>query len=325
MQMGKLVLTEPFKPARHIIIDKNPFYIGRGAECDLILDRTSISKSHSRIRFDGEHFVIEDLQSKNGILVNGTPVPEKVLQNEDLISLGGVDLRFQRIKTDEVNAELEKGLTKFKSAMQFAQSIGSNQILDKILDETMEAVMRLTQAERGFLLVQNEKEKLEMARSVNIASNELNAERSGLSYTAVNKCVESRKSIAISNALDDTYFGDQSSVQDLELKTLVCVPVLVEEDKVSAIIYADSSRKEQEFTQLDVEVLESLAANVGIAMENARLNQDVWNLVFETSDVLAELDGKAQLDDSLQSSVQNALKALSHFRKRRKPPKVNST
>lgn len=317
MLLAKLVLSEPFKPTRHVLLDKSPFYIGRDPDCDFVLERTSISKKHLCITYDGEKYSIEDLESKNGFLVNGKKVSKATLANDDLVSLGGLDLRFQKIKSEQRNAELEKDLVKFKTAMQFAQTIGSNRILDLILNETMDALMRLSQAERGFLMIENENGDLEMVRSRNITSEEVSPGKSPLSSTAIEKCVQSKQSIAISNALDDTYFGEQTSVQEMELKTLVCVPILIEHDHVSGVLYADSSRKEQEFTQLDVEVLESLAANAGMAIDNAKLNQDVSRLVFEASDALKELEEKADAIENVHPSVRNVLHSLTYFRRKR--------
>jgi pSer/pThr/pTyr-binding forkhead associated (FHA) protein len=315
MGLAKLVLAEAFKPRQNFLIDKNPFVVGRGADCDLVLDRFGISKHHARISFDGNQYLFEDLGSKNGAYVNGNRVESVNLQEGDLISLSGTDLIFNQIKQNDWTADMEANIKKFRFALQSTKAMNSHQVLDPILNEIMDGVMRLSQAERGFLLIEGENGDLQMARSVNVDPESLKQEGSSLSLSAVEKAIETQTSVAISDAQQDTFFGDQTSVQILKIKTLVTVPILMN-GNVIGIIYADSNRREQEFTQLDVDVLESLAENAAIAIQNVRLNQQVWNLIQQATDVLSQLDQKAHLDDALQESVRETLDKLSAIKQK---------
>ncbi len=101
------------------------------------------------------------------------------------------------------------------------------------------------------------------------------------------------------------------------MKTLVCVPLITGKDHVTGILYADSNRKEQEFAQLDVELLESLAANAAIAIENAGLNREILELIGEVTDVLKQVEGNASLDQTLQSSIHKSLDTLSSLKRKR--------
>jgi pSer/pThr/pTyr-binding forkhead associated (FHA) protein len=315
MGLAKLVLAEAFKPRQNILIDKNPFVIGRGTDCDLVLDRFGISKRHARIYFDGNQYLFEDLGSKNGAYINGNRVESATLQDGDLISLSGTDLIFNRIKQNDWTADMEANIKKFRFALQSTKVMNSHQVLDPILNEIMDGVMRLSQAERGFLLIEGENGELQMARSVNVDPEALKQEGSSLSLSAVDKAIETQTSVAISDAQQDTFFGDQTSVQILKIKTLVTVPILVN-GNVIGIIYADSNRREQEFTQLDVDVLESLAENAAIAIQNVRLNQHVWKLIQQATDVLSQLDQKAHLDGALQESVRETLDNLNAIKQK---------
>jgi GAF domain-containing protein len=313
MGLAKLVLTEPFKPRKTILINKNPFLIGRNNDCDLVLDRSGISKHQAEITFDGEAYQIQDMGSKNGTLLNGKRIQTADLNDHDLISVSGLDLQFQRIRQNEWTADLESRINKFRFALQSTKAMNSHQLLDPILNEIMEGVMRLSQAERGFLLIESNDGQLEMARAVNIGPDSLKS--SSLSLSALERAIETKQSVAISDAVQDTYFGDQTSVQMLQLKTLVCVPILMN-GNVIGVLYADSNRREQEFTQLDVDVLESLAENAAIAIQNVRLNQQIWNLIHQASDVLNQLDQKTDLDDTLQQSIRNTLESLNELKEK---------
>ena len=69
--------------------------IGRAAECDIRIDDVSVSTEHAIVRvspskyLDGhEEIIIEDLQSKNGTLVNEKPVHRCQLQPNDVVTIG---------------------------------------------------------------------------------------------------------------------------------------------------------------------------------------------------------------------------------------------
>jgi pSer/pThr/pTyr-binding forkhead associated (FHA) protein len=73
--------------------------IGRGSGCGIRLDEDSVSRRHSRVVFRNEEYQIEDLNSTNGVYVNGVRVVKCVLRNNDQIEIGGVRLIFNEEKT----------------------------------------------------------------------------------------------------------------------------------------------------------------------------------------------------------------------------------
>lgn len=71
-----------------------PFVIGRGNECDLVLQGKGISRKHVEIVFQSGRFVVNDLESLNGLKVNGYKVARVILEEDDTIKLGDVSLVF---------------------------------------------------------------------------------------------------------------------------------------------------------------------------------------------------------------------------------------
>ena len=65
-----------------------PITIGRGEEADLILNNSSVSREHARINFDRGVTTIVDLDSNNGLRVNGKKVTEARLESGDEIRIG---------------------------------------------------------------------------------------------------------------------------------------------------------------------------------------------------------------------------------------------
>lgn len=83
----------------YIPISAFPFVIGRGNECDLVLNRKGISRKHAEIVFQSGRFVVNDLDSLNGLKVNGYKVARVILEEGDSIKLGEVSLVFTSTKS----------------------------------------------------------------------------------------------------------------------------------------------------------------------------------------------------------------------------------
>ena len=66
--------------------------VGRHPSCDIVLDDLSVSRRHARLRFRDGHWVLQDLQSTNGTLVNRARVVRCQLQPGDEVHVGTVRL-----------------------------------------------------------------------------------------------------------------------------------------------------------------------------------------------------------------------------------------
>jgi pSer/pThr/pTyr-binding forkhead associated (FHA) protein len=85
---------------REFVIRADVFVVGRGNEADLQLDHDSVSRRHAAFRGDTEQLLVEDLQSRNGTLVNGQPIAGPVrIAVGDRITLGSCELELARVST----------------------------------------------------------------------------------------------------------------------------------------------------------------------------------------------------------------------------------
>ena len=70
--------------------------IGRSRRADIVLADPNISRQHAEVRREGDAYVVVDLDSTNGVFVNGRPTKRATLQEGDVIELGATRLRFER-------------------------------------------------------------------------------------------------------------------------------------------------------------------------------------------------------------------------------------
>ena len=81
-------------------LGKDKLRIGRAIFNDLVLKDQQVSRSHAEIHFDGGHYIIADLQSKNGVIINGEPVYRAVLKSGDRIRMAESELLFTQMDPD---------------------------------------------------------------------------------------------------------------------------------------------------------------------------------------------------------------------------------
>lgn len=71
------------------------YALGRNASCQIILDDALVSRRHALMTVDGDEIFVEDLQSRNGVLVNGMRIPEPTSLNlGDVITIGSHELHL---------------------------------------------------------------------------------------------------------------------------------------------------------------------------------------------------------------------------------------
>jgi len=99
-------LDGPFA-GRIVDLHSDDMSIGREADCDIVLNEDGVSRRHARILRDGDDFVLEDLDSRNGVRINGQRIKKtQTLKSQDRIGISSRILLF--IADDAVQAMEKK-------------------------------------------------------------------------------------------------------------------------------------------------------------------------------------------------------------------------
>jgi pSer/pThr/pTyr-binding forkhead associated (FHA) protein len=75
-------------------VDKRRTVIGRSKECDFQVVDPNVSRRHAELRQEGTAYWIVDLDSTNGVVVNGRRLKRAKLESGDKITLGSTELVF---------------------------------------------------------------------------------------------------------------------------------------------------------------------------------------------------------------------------------------
>jgi two-component system, cell cycle response regulator len=91
-----LVLIYPPGPdmGKRFPLQRSEVVLGRGGDCDVQVDRDSVSRRHARVFRSGDAWFVEDLQSTNGSYVNDVPVTKSPLRDSDFVKIGAAIFKF---------------------------------------------------------------------------------------------------------------------------------------------------------------------------------------------------------------------------------------
>ena len=312
--MSEPITEQPASQVSLIVIDPNghrtkvelqplPFRVGRQADNHLILRDSRTSRSHMRIVLEEGRYTIEDLGSRFGTWVNGKRTTRQVLHNADRIDFGVPDsyrlifahgaaelnrLMEQFSVTEAPRAGVGAGLARLKAILEVARTLESGFSTDDVLCAVVDAALAITGAERGFLLLrQGDDLETRVARrrdGAALAASELRVPR-----RVIRRALEQRRDLFSMNfdPAVETGHGLENSIADLELRSVVCVPLVRMSSGISdatallatinetvGLLYMDSKLGSADLAGGNREILQTLALEASTVLENARLLEE---------------------------------------------------
>lgn len=303
--MSRLILINPDGSRQEFTLGAKTT-LGRHPDNSIqILDKV-VSKEHAVVEKVGDRFVVRDLDSRNGTLVNQKRVREVALRDQDELTLGSMRLLFaddvaaavQTIQDKVTIApESQQGTTYIRSRFEaqkeavFApekevrdndllrrdyeklrvtyelnRAIGLEVDIDRLLHRILEMAFQFLAADRGVIMLQ-EGDKL-VPKAVKMRGKR--SEEIIISHTIIETVVRQQQAILSSDATLDSRFGTAQSVIIQGIRSAMCVPIL-HKDKLYGILHLDTQDTTGAFTEKDLQLLSGIANQAAISLENAFL------------------------------------------------------
>ena len=304
---ASLVVVDPNGHRKRVPVDPIPFLIGRQPENHLILRDSRVSRSHARIVVENGVYVLEDIGSRHGTFVNGKRVQRKALENTDRVEFGAQDsyqllfaldgAELKRLMEqvgggEQAGAPLGVGsnLAKLRAILDLARTLQSSFSIDEVLASVVDTALTITGAERGFLLLRAvagaelETRVARNRRGQNLRETDLRVPRE-----VIRRALEQRRELLSMNfePLGAEETRPENSIADLELRSVICVPlvriragqsnptsVLVTGNETVGVLYMDSRLLAADLAGGNRELLQTLAIEASTVLENARLLQE---------------------------------------------------
>lgn len=218
------------------------------------------------------------------------------------------------IKTS-LDSDLSSEKTKnLEVILNILNSINRSLILEDVLELVLKNAIRLTNSERGFIVLKNQTGKLEFKLGLDSNGKELPESLFQISNSVVEDVFYNGQSRFIEGAQSDVTLESSKSILRLDLQTILCSPLITDGNKIG-VIYVDSKHlhkiKEKETTS----TFEILAGQAAAAIRNAQLYQNQLSAntaLQEANSQLIQAERKA-LKAGIDSEIGQSLQGLVHL------------
>ncbi|MBN2489778.1 MAG: tetratricopeptide repeat protein [Planctomycetes bacterium] len=215
-------------------------------------------------------------------------------------------LQFTRSRFDKQNAGLKRIL---EIAHHLSAALRTEGLFALILD----SILELADAERGFVLIVDEdapgRPEVRAARDRN--RNDIPRPEREVSFSVVSRALAERTPILIRDAAGDDIVDHTQSILRLDLRSILCVPLLSGARAMGALYVENRSRADR-FAADDLELLEIFAHQAAVALTNAGLFRDLERSLAELKDAQERLlrQERLRLLGELASGVLHDIKNL---------------
>ncbi|MBT3337430.1 MAG: GAF domain-containing protein [Anaerolineae bacterium] len=192
-------------------------------------------------------------------------------------------------KLSRKTAASQEELANMVALANISQMVNSSLEVDEVLRIAMDTVIRMINAERGFLMLSNADNQMIIRTARNWEQESINSKESSTSRTIINRVIENGESILTTDAQEDPRFGAQESIIAHNMRSILCVPLKVKNDLIG-VIYADNRVRSGIFTEASRNVLATFANQVAIAIENARLFTSLRHTLAEVTELKNLMD-----------------------------------
>lgn len=246
--------------------------IGRDSTNDIAIAQSSVDDNHAYLIFDGKHYTISGVGKKNVLLVNGKKEKTVALTHKDVITLGDVNLTFDLFDelTVDKREDLQSEIESYRKLYQLTEKLMNGANIEDLLNNLIDIVIDISGADRGFLILRKEDKNLDFTVARNVKKETITNAISYVSDSIISKVITSRKPVIVSDALNDEVFSTSASVMNLKLVSVMCVPLLARGDLLG-IIYIGNNNVINLFTAENLQILEVLAAQAALLIQNALL------------------------------------------------------
>jgi adenylate cyclase len=172
---------------------------------------------------------------------------------------------------------------------QISHFINSSLELGEVLRIAMDIIIRLTHAERGFLMLAGENKQYVIRVARNWEQESIDQGEWAISHTVINRVVASGEPIFTTDAQEDPRFYSRESIAAHQLRSILCVPLKMKGDLIG-VIYTDHRVRRGIFTTKERDLLIDFANQAAVAIENARLFESVRQTLSEVQELKSFTD-----------------------------------
>jgi sigma-B regulation protein RsbU (phosphoserine phosphatase) len=258
--------------------------LGRDQDADISLPSPAVSRRHARLlRKDGTYFV-EDLGSRNGVLLNDKRVAGRMpISDADELRIAEFALRFTveeepeqvvrgKVNVRTVNQELFSlnPAQKLQMVLELSQHLSGTVDQRTLLDKLLEHLFKLFPlADQGLIALGGEKHLDVRAQRTRYEHMDFRFSRSLL-----RQAIQEGAGILSEDVRDDERFTGAATLMNSDARSVLCVPLFGHESRPLGVLNLTCCRPDRAFRRDDLDLLSTIGLQVAVVLENAAYNEE---------------------------------------------------
>jgi serine phosphatase RsbU (regulator of sigma subunit) len=288
---------------RTLVLDHFPFTVGRRTDRDLVMADPRVSREHAHFIREADGTYLIDQGSRHGTFVNGERVNRRKLGRNDRVEFGVQGAAYTVFSPDRSpSSAAQQFLSQFSTwkpatgagsdlemlnvFLEAARKLNTSGVLDDVLNALLEAALRLTRAERGFVFLRHADGELHLAAGRD-KSGESITDDSTISRSVLRDAAKSASEFLVTDTDDTNKLAGRESVVAHNLHSVICIPLrkTVIQDKVKedtkggdhndvqGVLYLDAHFLSGKLSSVSHDILRTIANGAATLVENAALVQ----------------------------------------------------
>jgi len=287
---------------RTLVLEHFPFTVGRRTDRDLVMADPRVSREHAQFTREPDGTYIVDQSSRHGTFVNGERVNRRKLARNDHVEFGVQGAAYALFSPDRSpSSAAQQFLSQFSTwkpatgagsdlemlnvFLEAARKLNTSGVLDDVLHTLLEAALRLTHAERGFVFLRHPDGELRLAAGRDKKGESINDD-STISRSVLRDAAKSASEFLVTDTDDTDKLAGRESVVAHNLHSVICIPLrkTVIQDKVreetkpgesdvQGVLYLDAHFLSGKLSSVSHDILRTIANGAATLVENAALVQ----------------------------------------------------
>src|SRR5271165_6255532 len=287
---------------RTVMLDHYPFTVGRKADRDLVMGDPRVSREHAQFIREMDGVYVLDQGSKHNTFVNGVRVERQKLARNDRLEFGTQGSGYVLFSPDRSpSSAAQQFLSQFSTwkpasgagsdlemlnvFLEAARKLNTSGVLDDVLNTLLEAALRLTHAERGFVFLRRPDGELYLAAGRDKKGERI-ADDSTISRSVLRDAARSASEFLVTDTDDTGKLAGRQSVVAHNLHSVICIPLRKtviqdkakeknepDESNVQGVLYLDAHFLSGKLSSVSHDILRTVANGAAALVENAALVQ----------------------------------------------------
>jgi phosphoserine phosphatase RsbU/P len=287
---------------RTLVLEHFPFTVGRRTDRDLVMADPRVSREHAQFIRETDGTYIVDQSSRHGTFVNGERVNRRKLARNDRVEFGIQGAAYTLFSPDRSpSSAAQQFLSQFSTwkpatgagsdlemlnvFLEAARKLNTSGVLDDVLHTLLEAALRLTHAERGFVFLRHPDGELRLAAGRDKKGESIHDD-STISRSVLRDAAKSASEFLVTDTDDTDKLAGRESIVAHNLHSVICIPLrkTVIQDKakegtklgeqdVQGVLYLDAHFLSGKLSSVSHDILRTIANGAATLVENAALVQ----------------------------------------------------